>query len=149
MKFASFKAGMVLCGGRRTVTEQEIIEFATRYDPQWFHIDPVRAAGSRWQGLIASGWMTCAIAMQLAVANVLRDSESIGSPGAEQLKWLNPVRPGDEVELRMEVLDSRLSRSGKVGVLRWRWVLTTQRNEPVLELTATSLFELKPVVIPS
>ncbi len=87
--------------------------------------------------------------MQLAVANVLRDSESIGSPGAEQLKWLNPVRPGDEVELRMEVLDSRLSRSGKVGVLRWRWVLTTQRNEPVLELTATSLFELKPVVIPS
>jgi acyl dehydratase len=147
MKFADFKTGMVISGGRRTVTEQEIIEFATRYDPQWFHIDPVRAAGSRWQGLIASGWMTCAIAMQIAVTSVLRDSESIGSPGVEELKWLNPVRPGDELELRMEVLDSRVSRSGKLGVLRWRWVLTTQRNEPVLDLTATSLFELMPATL--
>ena len=143
MKFADFKAGMVIPGGRRTVTEQEIIEFATRYDPQWFHTDPVRAAGSSWQGLIASGWMTCSIAMQLAVTSVLWDSESIGSPGAEELKWPNPLRPGDEVELRMEVLEARLSRSGRRGVLRWRWILTTQRNEPVLDLTATSLFDLK------
>lgn len=86
--------------------------------------------------------MTCSIAMQLAVTSVLRNSESIGSPGVEQLKWPNPLRPGDDVELRMEVLDTRVSRSGKVGVLHWRWVLNTQRNEPVLDLTATSLFEL-------
>jgi acyl dehydratase len=145
MRFADFKVGMVLTSGRRQVTEPEIIEFARRYDPQWFHTDPARAQASRWNGLIASGWMTCSIAMQLAVTSVLQDSDSIGSPGVEHLKWPNPLRPGDEVELRMEVIDARVSRSGKVGVLQWRWVLNTQRNQPVLDVTATSLFELEPV----
>lgn len=142
MRFADFKVGTVLKTGHRQVTEQEIIDFATRYDPQWFHTDPTRAQSSRWKGLIASGWMTCSIAMQLAVTSVLRDSDSIGSPGVEQLKWPNPLRPGDEVELRMEVIEARVSRSGELGVLRWRWVLTTQRLETVLDLTATSLFEI-------
>jgi acyl dehydratase len=141
MRFAEIKAGMILNGGRRTVTEAEIIEFAKRYDPQWFHTDPVRAGGSRWKGLISSGWLTCAIAMELAVKSVLADSESIGSPGVEQLKWLNPVRPGDELELRIEVMDARTSRSGTVGIVKWRWILTTQAGLPVLEMIATSLFQ--------
>ena len=143
MRFDQIKAGMVIEGGRRTVTEAEIIEFATRYDPQWFHTDPVRARDSRWKGLISSGWMTCSIAMELAVKSVLATSESIGSPGVEQLKWLNPVRPGDELELRMEVLETRHSRSGAVGIVKWRWILTTQAAVQVLELTATSLFQIR------
>jgi acyl dehydratase len=143
MRFEQIQAGMVINGGRRTVTEAEIIEFARRYDPQWFHTDPVRAQNSRWKGLISSGWMTCSVAMDLAVRSVLADSQSIGSPGIEQLKWLNPVRPGDELELRIEVLETRLSRSGSVGIVKWRWVLTTQSAVPVLDLIATSLFELK------
>lgn len=143
MRFTEFKQGMVVHGGRRTVTEAEIIEFASRYDPQWFHTDPERARDSRWKGLISSGWMTCAVAMELAVKSVLGDSESIGSPGVEQLKWLNPVRPGDELELRMEVLDTRVSRSGSVGILKWRWQLGTTAGVAVLELVATSLFELR------
>jgi acyl dehydratase len=143
MRFDQIKAGMVIEGGRRTVTEAEIIEFATRYDPQWFHTDPVRARDSRWKGLISSGWMTCSIAMELAVKSVLATSESIGSPGVEQLKWLNPVRPGDELELRMEVLETRHSRSGAVGIVKWRWMLTTQAAVQVLELTATSLFQIR------
>jgi acyl dehydratase len=142
MKFAAFKPGMVIDGGRRRVTEREIIEFATRYDPQWFHTDPERAAASRWQGLIASGWMTCSIAMQLLVTHVLTDSESIGSPGLEQVKWPNPLRPGEEVELRVEVLQTRVSSSGKVGIVRWRWVLATLAGVQVLDLIGTSLFEL-------
>jgi len=87
--------------------------------------------------------------MELAVKSVLWDSESIGSPGVESLKWLNPVRPGDELRLRIEVLDCRVSRSGSVGIVKWRWVLTTQASQPgraqvpVLELTATSLFQLQ------
>ena len=143
MKFAELRPGMVFSGGHRgAISEQEIIEFATRYDPQWFHTDPTRAAGSRWQGLIASGWHTCAIAMQLLVTHVLSDSESIGSPGLEQVRWPSPLRPGDAVELRVEVLESRISSSGKVGVVRWRWVLTTQAGAQVLDLIGTSLFEL-------
>jgi acyl dehydratase len=79
--------------------------------------------------------------MDLAVKSVLADSESIGSPGIEQLKWLNPVRPGDELELRIEVLETRESRSGTMGIVKWRWILTTQGGVPVLEMVATSLFE--------
>ena len=143
MRFDEIKAGMIIDGGSRAVTEAEIIEFATRYDPQWFHTDPVRAQNSRWKGLISSGWMTCSIAMELAVKSVLATSESIGSPGVEQLKWLNPVRPGDELELRIEVLETRHSRSGAVGIVKWRWVLTTQAGVQVLELIATSLFQIR------
>jgi acyl dehydratase len=142
MKFAEFKPGMILSAGRRSISEQEIIEFAVRYDPQWFHTDPARAAASRWQGLIASGWHTCSIAMQLLATHVLADSESIGSPGLEQVKWPNPLRPGAEVELRVEVLQTRISSSGKVGIVRWRWVLATLAGVQVLDLIGTSLFEL-------
>ncbi len=81
-----------------------MIEFASRYDPQWFHIDPVRAREGRWKGLIASGGHTCAIAMELMVRNVLSESESFGSPGIESLKWLHPVRPDDKVALHLELL---------------------------------------------
>jgi acyl dehydratase len=143
MQFEQIQTGMIIDGGRRAVTEAEIIEFAKRYDPQWFHTDPVRAQNSRWKGLIGSGWLTCSIAMELAVKSVLGDSQSIGSPGIEQLKWLNPVRPADELELRIEVLETRLSRSGSVGIVKWRWVLTTQAAVPVLDLIATSLFQIR------
>jgi len=142
MKFAELRPGMVLTAGRRALTEQEIIDFATHYDPQWFHTNPQRAAASRWQGLIASGWHTCSIAMQLLVQHVLADSESIGSPGLEQVKWPNPLRPGQEVELTVEVLGTRVSSSGKMGIVRWRWVLTTLGGVQVLDLIGTSLFEL-------
>ena|SRR5579859_1259510 len=144
MRFTQIKAGDVIDGGRRTVTEAEIIEFARRYDPQWFHTDPARAHDSRWKGLISSGWLTCSIAMELAVKSVLHDSESIGSPGVEQLKWLNPVRPGDELALRIEVLEARTSRSGSVGIVKWRWTLTTQAGVAVLDMIATSLFQKEP-----
>jgi acyl dehydratase len=142
MRFEQIQSGMVIDAGHRVVTEAEIIEFAKRYDPQWFHTDPLRAAESRWKGLIASGWLTCSIAMELAVKNVLADSESIGSPGIEQLKWLQPVRPGDQLSLRIEVIDTRPSRSGTVGIVKWRWIVTTQPGVPVLEMTATSLFQI-------
>jgi acyl dehydratase len=142
MKFVEFKPGMVLTVGRRSVSEEEILEFARHYDPQWFHTDPARAAASRWQGLISSGWLTCSIAMQLLVTHVLADSESIGSPGLEQVKWPNPLRPGDVVELTVEVLQTRVSSSGNIGIVRWRWFLTTLAGVQVLDIIGTSLFEL-------
>ena len=65
MRFATFQPGMMIEAGPRSVSAEEIVEFASRYDPQWFHTDPQRAGGSRWKGLIASGWHSCAIAMEL------------------------------------------------------------------------------------
>ncbi len=142
MRFAELTAGTVIESRARGVTQEEIVEFAERYDPQWFHVDAERAAASRWGGLIASGWLTCGIAMELAVESALQGSESFGSPGVDELRWLEPVRPGDALRLRIEVLDSRLSSSRRTGIVRWRWRLANQAGTPVLEMIATSLFDV-------
>ncbi len=141
MRFATFQPGMVIETGPRPVSAEEIVEFASRYDPQWFHTDPQRAGGSRWNGLIASGWHSCAIAMELAVGSMLKDSESFGSPGIEELQWLEPVRPGDALRLRAEVLESRRSASGRTGSVRARWELWIQNDVKVLSLIGTTLFD--------
>jgi len=91
--------------------EPSFIAFARQFDQQWFHIDPERATASRWHGPIASGWRTCCLAMKLVVDNVLAGSESFGSPGLTNLNWSNPVRPGDELRLQIEVTDVRTARS--------------------------------------
>jgi acyl dehydratase len=81
--------------------------------------------------------------MRLAVHGALEGSESFGSPGLEYLKWLQPVRPGDALTLKAEVLETRRSdKNPNLGLLRWRWNLANQRDEVVLDLVATSLFDL-------
>ena len=140
MQFADFKVGQILEAGSAQVDEAAIIEFARQYDPQPFHIDKVAAEKDRWNGLIASGWHTCAIAMRLVVNGFLKDSDSCGSPGLEYLKWPAPVRPGDELRLRLEVLETKRSRTGEFGIVRWRWHMSNQHAQTVLDLVATSLF---------
>ena len=143
MTFDEFHPGQRLTYGPATISEAEIVAFANAYDPQWFHADVERARTGRWNGLIASGWQTCSIAMRLVVDGALRGSESFGSPGLDYLKWLVPVRPGDELTVHAEVLDARRSeRNPALGVLRWRWHLVNQSGAAVLELVATSLFDL-------
>jgi acyl dehydratase len=143
LRFADFHPGQRITAGPVTLSEADIVAFARAWDPQWFHTDPQRAAASRWHGLIASGWQTCAIAMRLAVETALVDSESFGSPGVEYVKWPEPVRPGDALTLHADVLDARRSRSqATLGILRWRWTLQNQHGVLVLDLTATSLFDL-------
>ena len=144
MKFADFREGQALRLGPVRITEAEIVAFAKAYDPQWFHTDPDRAGRGRWHGLIASGWHTCSIAMRLICEGPLEGSESIGSPGLAYLKWLNPVRPGDELTLDVNVLETRTSASGRIGSVRWRWQLFNERREEVLDTEVTSLFELRP-----
>jgi acyl dehydratase len=142
VRFDEFHAGQRIRVGPKRISEEEILAFARAYDPQWFHTDPERARNGRWNGLIASGWHTGAIAMRMVVEELLKDSESIGSPGLNYLKWRAPVRPADELTLEVSVLDASPSGSGRVGVLRWRWQLYNQRGEEVLDTEATSLFDL-------
>jgi len=146
MKFSDFQPGQTIVFGPSDVlSEADIVDFARAYDPQWFHVDRARAADSRWQGLIASGWQTCGIAMRLAHEAALEGSESFGSPGLEYLKWLEPVRPGDALTLHAHVLEvRRSSKQPGLGILRWRWRLVNQRDSAVLELVVTSLFDLAP-----
>lgn len=143
MKFADFHVGQVIEAGPYTLTEQEILDFATQWDPQWFHTDPVAAAQGPFQGLIASGWQTCCVAMRLAAQVALEGSESFASPGIEKIRWPNPVRPGEPLRLRAEVHEVRRSaKRPELGVLQWRWQLLHADGRLALELDATSLFKL-------
>lgn len=107
--FEDFRPGEVQELGRVEVTRDEIVEFASRYDPQPFHLDEEAAARSPFGGLIASGWHTAALFMRLFVDGILRESASLGSPGVEELRWLAPVRPGDVLTGRVRVLETRAS----------------------------------------
>jgi len=143
MKFADFRVGQLIQAGPYDISEQEIITFATSFDPQWFHADPTLAARHRFGGLIASGWHTCSIAMRLIADAALRGSESFASPGLRYVKWLLPVRPGDTLRVRAEVLQKRVSRQKpELGILTWRWQLFNQSGLEVLDLETTSLFDL-------
>ncbi len=143
MKFAEFRIGQLIEAGPHTVDEEEIVRYASAWDPQWFHVDAEAAANSRFGGLIASGWHTCAIAMRLAVDAVLHDSESFASPGMNYVEWPHPVRPGDRLTLLATVIEARRSTARPtLGVLRWRWQPRKDGGVDVLDLEATSLFDL-------
>ncbi len=144
MRYAEFVVGQMIELGPVGVSQEQVLAFAREHDPQWFHVDPERAASGRWGGLIASGWQTCALAMRMVVENLLHDSEAFGSPGLSYLKWLTPVRPGDALSLRLTVLETRRSGSGAVGSVRWRWQMFNASAVEVLDLEATSLFDLSP-----
>jgi len=144
MRFSEFYPGQLIEAGPYALSEDEIVKFAEAYDPQWFHTDAQAAAAGPFEGLIASGWQTCGIAMRLVVDGVLKDSESFASPGLKYLKWLQPVRPGDELSIRLTVLEARRSSSRPgLGILDWRWQLRNQMAIEVLELEVTSLFKLE------
>lgn len=140
-----FQAGEVIDLGSHTIGEDEILEFARRYDPQPFHVDPERAADSIYGGLIASGWQTCALFMRLAVDTLLGDSASMGSPGLDNLRWLLPVRPGDTLRARYTVLEVTPSRSRPDrGVVRFRGEMINQRDEVALSLEGVGFFGRRP-----
>jgi acyl dehydratase len=143
MQFADFHPGQVIEAGPYVLSEAELVQFAKAYDPQWFHTDAEAAADSAFGGLIASGWHTCAIAMRLVVDAALQGSESFASPGLEQVRWPNPVRPGDALRLVADVTEVRRSeKRPSLGILRWHWRLFNQREQMVLEVDVTSLFRL-------
>jgi len=143
MKFSEFQIGMVIKHPPVVIDKESMLAFARQYDPQWFHTDPERAESGRWGGLIASGWQTCSLAMRMAVDCALAGSESFGSPGVEKIRWLLPVREGDALRLEITVDSVRVSSSrDDLGIVRWSWRMYNQRDEQVLELEATSLFDL-------
>jgi acyl dehydratase len=143
MKFKDLKAGKLFTLGPVEVDADELVSFATRYDAQWFHTDPERAQAGPWQGLIASGWHTCAMAMKLVSTEILHDSESFASPGLSYLRWPNPVRAGDVLTLTVRVIEARLAENKPwLGIVRWQWVMHNATGGEVLDLEATSLFRL-------
>jgi acyl dehydratase len=144
MKFAQIAATERFLLGPVTLDSDEVVEFGSSFDDQWFHTDPERAAEGPFGGLIASGWHTCCLAMRLVSRELLADSESFASPGLSYLRWPHPVRPGDQLMLELQVLEARRSASRpELGIVRWRWVMRNGDGKAVLDLEATSMFKLE------
>ncbi len=139
--FEDFKAGDVTEVGHVSVSEAEIVEFATRFDPQPFHIDPEAARASPFGGLIASGWHTTALFMGMFVREILLDSASLGSPGVEEIRWTAPVRPGDTLTGRVTVTDVQPSTTNpNRGTVFTMNEVFNQDGERVMTLKARGFF---------
>lgn len=143
--FEDFAPGWSYESGARTLSAAEIVAFAREWDPQRYHTDEKAAAASPYGGLIASGWQTGCVAMRLMCEGYLSDSSCVGSPGIEAIEFLKPVRPGDALRFRAEVLEARASSSRPDrGIVRWRWDVLNQRDERVLSMRGTQFFLRRP-----
>jgi acyl dehydratase len=133
--FEDYREGEQFEFGNHLITEEEIIEFASRYDPQPFHIDKVAAVNTIFGGLIASGWMTASIGMRMLVDDFISVKSSMGSPGVDELRFVKPVRAGDRLRLRISIMSARKSQSKPDrGVLQFFQEIVNQNDEIVLSL---------------
>jgi len=141
--FEDLTVGQSMAFGEYEVTSDEIISFATQYDPQPFHTDPEAAAASMFGGLVASGWHTAAMTMRLLVDNYISDARALGAVGVDELRWRTPVEPGDVLSVETEIVDTEVwdERRGLVSV-----DVTTLDgdDQPVLTMTAQVLWERQP-----
>jgi acyl dehydratase len=136
-----FTAGRVFEYGSRILSEEEIIAFASEWDPQRFHTDPYAAAATPFRGLVASGWHTGCVLMRFMCDAYLNEASCIGSPGIEDWRFVLPVRPGDTLRYRGTVLESRPSASKPDrGIVKWRWELLNQRDEVAVAMVGTQFY---------
>lgn len=143
--FEDFHIGDVFDLGAITLTEEEIVAFAQHYDPQPFHISAEQAKASSFGELIASGWHTIALFMSLFADRILNHAISLASPGADEIRWQKPVRPGDVLTARLIVKARAPSRSRpEMGIVRFQWEMINQVDESVLTLQSTHFLGRKP-----
>lgn len=128
------------------VTREEVIEFATKYDPQPFHLDDEAAKNTFFGRLSASGWHTGAMAMRMMV-DTWRDGEptaGLGSPGLDELRWVKPVYPGDELSVEVELIEKRRSKSRPdMGLTKSRQTVFNQHGEVVMTMIGNGLIRVR------
>ena len=140
-----FVVGHVYELGAVDVTEDEIIEFATRFDPQPFHVDREAAQESMFGGIIASGWHTCSLFMRLMVDGFIQDAASLGSPGMDEIRWLAPVRPGDRLSGTITVEDVKPSTSKPDrGAIFITSEMTNQDGVVAMRMKGVGLYRRRP-----
>ena len=144
--FDDMKPGLRFETMGKTMSEAEILDFAFRYDPQPFHIDVAYAEAGPYGGLIASGVQTIAVALRMFFqTRVFAPEISLGSPGVDELRWLQPVRPGDTIRAAGEILEARASRSRpERGIVRYRMEVLNQRDEVVMTMTSATIVLREP-----
>ena len=138
--FEDFSPGWKAEYGPRVITREEMIGFATQFDPQPMHLDEEAAARTMLGGLGASGWHTCAFMMKMIADGFLPDAASMGAPGIDEVKWLKPVRPGDSLTVSGRVLSARVSQSKPDrGFVTLHWEVSNERGETVMTLTCPQM----------
>jgi len=143
--FDDFAVGERFEFGAYTVSADEIVDFARKYDPQPFHLDPGAGVRSHFGGLVASGWNTSAVLMRLLCDHFIPPASSMGSPGVDEVRWLKPVRPGDTLHARSEIVECRPSQSKPDrGVLRARHELVNQYGEVVMSMVGMGMYLRRP-----
>lgn len=139
--FEDFRVGQVIELGSCTVSKDEIIAFARKFDPQPFHIDEAAAERSIYGGLIASGWHTGSLFMRLLYDGLLSHAASMGSPGQDELRWIKPVRPGDTLSARGLVEELIPSRSKPDrGLIRTTYEVFNQDGDKVMMVRGLGMF---------
>ena len=124
LNWEDFTPGRVFEHGPRRMLREEMIAFAAEFDPQPMHLDEEAARATMLGGLAASGWYSCCILMRMSVDAFVGRSSSMGAPGVDEVKWLLPIRPGDDITLRATVLDTRTSKSRpEMGFVRFQFEL--------------------------
>ena len=131
--------------GQYEVTREEVIDFASKFDPQPFHLDDEAAAQTHFGRISASGWHTCAMTMAMLVANLKENRQAgLGSPGIDQLRWKKPVYPGDTLRCESEVIEKRRSASRpEMGIFKSRVAVFNQHDEPVMEMVSNGLIRTR------
>ena len=143
--FEDFYAGQEIPLGSRTVSEEEIIAFATQFDPQPFHVDHDAAAQSLFGGVIASGWHTCSMMMRMVVDGLMAAASSMGSPGVDKVRWILPVRAGDTLTVTYltTAVKASASRPDR-GVVWSTWQAVNQDGKLVCTIEGMGMFGRRP-----
>jgi acyl dehydratase len=144
--FEDYPVGSVALYGPIVVDEAEVIEFGRKYDPQEFHVDPVRAAKGPFGGVIASGWHTGSMMMRVLVDRYLSHVAGMGSPGMDELRWPAPVRPGDRLYVRITVIEAKQSSSKPDrGLVRILVEVVNDKETVVMSIKAMTLVRCRPL----
>lgn len=145
--FEDMEVGATDRFGRYEVTREEVIAFASNYDPQPFHLDDEAASVSVFGKLAASGWHTCSIAMRMIVDHWQQNNmaeASMGGLGMDELRWPKPVYPGDVLSCEVQLLEKRASVSRpEMGIIKSRWNVYNQNDELVLTLISNGIWRTR------
>ncbi len=143
--FEDFAPGHYGTFGPRHVSREEIVAFAAEFDPQPMHLDEAAAKHSMLGGLSGSGWHLCSLTMRMMFDAFLHRAASLGAPGVETLRWLAPLRPGDDITLDLEVLDCRASRSRpEMGFVTFRTRISNAAGTTLLEMVGPLMIKRRP-----
>jgi acyl dehydratase len=135
LTFEDFKPGHFGTYGPRHVTREEILAFAAEYDPQPMHLDEEAASASMLKGLSGSGWHLCSLLMRMMFDGFISRTASMGSPGVNELRWLAPLRPGDDLMADIEVAEARISRSRPdTGIVTFKGVVRNASGVTLCEM---------------